>query len=60
MKTEPRKVQLKNLYTDDMVWTDNYNDTNKINEVEFILVYKESNPQRKYFVNRLAFEVLTK
>lgn len=52
--------KLKNLYTGEIVLTESYHDVNKVSGLEFIMVYKESNPERKYLVNRLAFEVLTK
>jgi hypothetical protein len=58
MKT--KIVRLKNLYTGEIVFTDNYNEVVDKDEIEFIYVYKEENPNRKYLVNRKAFEVLNK
>jgi hypothetical protein len=53
-------VKLKNIYTKDIVFTENFDDVRKVNELEFIEVYSEDNPQRKYLVNRNAFESVTK
>lgn len=53
-------VKLKNIYTKDIVFTDNFDDVRKVNELEFIEVYNENNPQRKYLVNRNSFESVTK
>lgn len=53
-------MKLKNLYSGEIVFTENFNDIRKMNDMEFIEVYKESNPQRKYLVNRNAFVPVTK
>ena len=53
-------VKLKNLYSGEIVFTENYNDIRKMNDMEFIEVFKEENPQRKYLVNRNAFNPVTK
>jgi hypothetical protein len=53
-------VKLKNIYTKDIVFSENFDDVRKVNELEFIEVYSEDNPQRKYLVNRNAFESVTK
>lgn len=60
MNTKIKK--LKNLYTGEIVCTDNIvpERVDKYSGIEFIRVYKESNPERKYLVNRLAYEVVTK
>jgi hypothetical protein len=58
MKT--KIVRLKNLYTGEIVFTNNYNEVVDKDGIEFIYVYKEDNPNRKYLVNRKAFEVLNK
>lgn len=51
-------VKLKNIYTKEIVITENYDKTVKNGEVEFIYVYKEEAPQRKYLANKNAFEIL--
>ena len=53
-------MKLKNLYSGEIVFTENFNDIRKMNDMEFIEVYKEENPQRKYLVNRNAFVPVTK
>jgi hypothetical protein len=58
MKTQ--NLKLKNLYSGEIVFTENFDDIRKVNELEFIEVFKEENPQRKYLVNRNAFETVTK
>ena len=58
MKT--RTVRLQNLYTGEIVYTDDYDKFEKVNGVEFIMVYNDTNPNRKYLVNRLAYKILTK
>lgn len=55
-----KTVKLKNLYTGDIVFTENFDDIRKVNELELIEVFKEETPQRKYLVNRNAFETVTK
>jgi hypothetical protein len=58
MKTQ--NLKLKNLYSGEIVFTENFDDIRKVNELELIEVYKEDNPQRKYLVNRNAFKPVTK
>jgi hypothetical protein len=53
-------MKLKNLYSGEIVFTESFNDIRKMNDMEFIEVYKEDNPQRKYLVNRNAFIPVTK
>lgn len=55
MKT--KTLKLKNLYTGEIVYSDAYDDVDMVKGVEFILVYKPENPERKYFVNRAAFSI---
>ena len=57
---ENKNLKLKNLYTGEIVFTENINDVRKVNEMEFIEVFNEQNPQRKYLVNRNAFVPVTK
>jgi hypothetical protein len=54
MKT--KVVRLKNLYTGEIVFTNSYNEVVDKDGVEFIYVYKQETPNRKYLVNRKAFE----
>jgi len=58
MKT--KIVILKNLYTGEIVHTEAYDEVDTVKGVEFILVYKPENPQRTYYVNRSAFQIVTK
>jgi len=58
MKTQT--VKLQNLYTGEIVYTDAYHKFEKVNDVEFIMVYNDTNPNRKYLVNRLAYKILSK
>jgi len=51
-------VKLKNIYTKEIVFTENYEKTLKKGELEFLYVYKEEMPQRKYLANKNAFEIL--
>lgn len=54
MKT--KVVRLKNLYTGEIVFTNNYNEVLDKDGMEFIYVYKQEKPDKKYLVNRKAFE----
>jgi hypothetical protein len=58
MKTNIMK--LKNLYSGEIVFTENFDDIRKVNELELIEVFKQENTQRKYLVNRNAFVPVTK
>jgi hypothetical protein len=51
-------TKLKNMYSENVVFTDDYNDVHKVNNKEFILVYSKENPERKYLANRDAFEII--
>ena len=51
-------TKLKNRYSGDIFFTDNYEDVRKVNNNEFILIYSEANPKRKYLANRDAFEII--
>jgi len=51
-------LKLRNLYTKEIVFTENYQEIVKSGEIEFIYVYKEETPQRKYLANKNAFEIL--
>jgi len=60
MQKKVKVIKLKNRYSSEIVLTDNYDDIRKEGNYEFILVYHENNPARKFLVNRLAYEVLNK
>jgi hypothetical protein len=60
MKTEEKKLRLKNIYNGTIVFTNDFDDIYRMNEMEFIRVYEESNPQRTYLANRAAFVKLDK
>jgi hypothetical protein len=51
---------LKNLYTGEVVHTENFKEVSKVGEYNMISVYKPENPERKYLVNREAFKILHK
>ncbi len=53
-------VKLKNRYSSEVVHTEEYDNVRKENNYEFILVYHPANPERKFLVNREAYEKLTK
>ena len=57
---KPVIVKLKNLYTNEIVYTENYDDYQEKGGLEFINVFKEENPKRKYLVNRNAYQILNK
>jgi len=54
------EVRLKNRYTGVVVFTKDYEDVYRINEMNFIRVYEESNSERTYLANREAFIILDK
>ena len=53
-------MKLKNLYSGEIVFTENFEQVRQMNGMEFIEVFKEENPQRKYLVNKNAFVPVTK
>lgn len=53
-------IKLKNKYSNEIVFTRNYNEVVKENNMEFIRVYNENNPQRTFLVNRDAFTIVDK
>lgn len=53
-------VKLKNLYSGEIVFTEDFNQISKVNDMEFIVVWNPNTPQRKYLVNRNSFKPLTK
>jgi hypothetical protein len=58
MKT--KIVKLKNRYTRDVVFTEKYDESFVENGINFILVYNEENPNRKFLVNKEAYEIVNK
>ena len=57
---KPVIVKLKNLYTNEIIYTENYDDYQEKDGLEFIKVFKEENPKRNYLVNRNAYQILNK
>jgi hypothetical protein len=53
-------IRLVNKYTQEEVYTRNYEDVIREGANEFIRVFQQSNPQRTYLVNRQAFVVTKK
>jgi len=53
-------IRLQNRYTGTIVYTKDYNDVYRVNDMNFIRVYEEINPERTYFANRDAFVILDK
>jgi len=60
VKENTKELRLKNRYNGTIVYTKDYNDIYRMNEMEFIRVYEESNPERTYLANREAFIKLDK
>jgi hypothetical protein len=53
-------VKLKNLYSGSFVFSEeNVKKLQKEPNVEFIQVYSESNPNRKYLVNKNSFVIVS-
>jgi hypothetical protein len=53
-------AKLKNLYSGELVLTEeNVKKIQKDPDVEFIQVYFESNPTRKFLVNKNSFELVS-
>lgn len=53
-------VKLKNRYSSEVVHTESYDDVKKDGNYNFIVVYHPENPERKFLVNREAYEKLNK
>jgi len=49
-------VKLKNIYTNEEVFTDKMSLKRVEGDMTFILVFKENDPGRKYWVNEEAFK----
>ena len=56
-KVKKNPVKLINKYTQEEVYTRDYNDVIKEGSNEFIRVFNNSNPNRTYLVNRTAFVI---
>ncbi len=57
-KVKNNLVKLINKYTQEEVFTRDYNDVIREGANEFIRVFNHNNPQRTYLVNRNAFNVV--
>lgn len=53
-----KTMKLKNLYTGDIVLTENYDKVKQSGGSNFIEVYSPSNPYRKFLVNKDSFLVI--
>jgi len=53
-------VKLKNRYSSEIVFAENYDEVRKEGNYNFILVYHAENPNRKFLVNREAYEIVNK
>jgi hypothetical protein len=53
-----KPTKLKNIYTGDVVYCKNIEETTLVEEKAFIRVYSEDNPQRTFLVNRAAFNII--
>lgn len=53
-------VKLKNIYTGEIVFCSDVNETIDGDGKTFIKVFKEEHPQRIFLVNREAFNILNK
>ena len=55
MMKKDKIVRLKNMFTNEIVYTDTASTKRVEGDMTFILVFKESDPGRKYWVNEGAF-----
>ncbi len=60
MDKKVKVIKLKNRYSSEVVYTENYDDVRKEGIYEFIMVYHAENPGRKFLVNRQAYEIVNK
>jgi len=58
MKLVKETVKLKNMYSGDVVLCDNLDHVEQDDGINFIKVYEEQKPDRKYWVNKESFRVL--
>lgn len=61
MSTDKKPVRLRNKYSHEIVFCDDYNDINRevARDIDFIRVFTEKDPRRTYLANREAFEILS-
>jgi hypothetical protein len=58
-KVQQKKLlKLRNQYTGDIVFTENYDTPSVTDGTTFIPVYSENNPSRIYLVNKQAFSIV--
>jgi hypothetical protein len=56
MNTAAKSIsRLKNIYTNEIVFTEKNSNKRIEGDMTFILVFKEQDPGRKYWVNESAF-----
>jgi hypothetical protein len=60
MNKKVKLVKLKNRYSSEVVFTENYDDVRREGNYNFILVHHQENPQRRFLVNRDAYEIIDK
>ncbi len=60
MDKKVKVIKLKNRYSSEVVYTENYDDVRKEGNYEFIMVYHAENPGRIFLVNRQAYEIVNK
>ena len=53
--TRKKFVKLKNMFTNEIVYTDPASSKRVEDDMTFILVFKDTDPGRKYWVNEEAF-----
>lgn len=55
-----KSVKLKNTFTGDIVYCDNMKEVQENDNMRFIKVYRQENPERTFLVNKDAFVVMHK
>ena len=60
MDKKVNPIKLKNRYSSEIVFAENYDEVRKEGNYNFILVYHAENPNRKFLVNRDAYEIVNK
>ena len=61
MSSVKKPVRLRNKYSNEIVFCDDYDDINRevAKDIDFIRVFTEKDPRRTYLANKEAFEVLS-
>jgi hypothetical protein len=59
-KVKNKLIKLRNRYNNEMVFTRDYHDIVTENDIKFIRVFDEKNPQRTFLVNRDSFTIVDK